>query len=323
MTIFPSTTLGSFPRSNKIISAINDCKHEKISTQQLDEEFARATKEVLQLQQNAGIDFPTDGQLSWDDLLSPFASKIPGMKLGGLIRFYDNNFYYRKPEAASELHAPEQPVAPNYYNKAKATSAAVRPALPGPFSFADLSTNSFYKSKQEFVSALAGILAREAKALEQAGAEVIQIDEPSLAFSTISSDDLQFAKQAIETIAKATSAELFLSTYFGSVEKILPPLLDFDVSILGVDCTFASNVKALNETAITKKLCLGVLDARTTKKDSKKEVFEKIKLAGKSVSPEKLGVSPSAGLGLLPYVKAIEKTNALGEIARELRAGSK
>ncbi|MBI5159794.1 hypothetical protein HY992_06785 [Candidatus Micrarchaeota archaeon] len=319
MVLFPSTTLGSFPRSNSVISSINDCKHEAITLQQLEENFSSATREVLLAQQNAGITFPTDGQISWDDLLSPFASKISGMKLGGLIRFFDNNFYYRKPEATSELRAPEQPVAVAYYNKAKATSAAVRPVLPGPFTFADLSTNSFYKSKQEFVSALAGILAREANALEQAGAKVIQIDEPSLVFASISSDDLQLAKQAIETIAKATNAELFLSTYFGSAEKILPALLDFKTSLIGIDCTFPSNVKAVEEIDFTKKLCLGVLDARTTKKDSKKEVFEKIKRAGKSVSPEKLGVSPSACLGLLPYVKAIEKTNALGEITKELR----
>lgn len=318
--MFASTTIGSFPRSNSLIEAINNHEHEIFTAPQLEAEYARCTREAIQVQES--IDTPTDGQLRWDDILTPFAYEIEGMKVGGLIRFYDNNFYYRKPEATGKLSPPKQPVAAECYEKAKTINANVKPVIPGPYTFACLSTNSFYKKKQEFVFALADILASEAKALGQAGAEIIQIDEPSLVFTKISKDDLELARQAINTIAEATSAKLFLATYFGSANKILSRLLDFKVEIIGLDCTIPANVKALEEIDFTKKVCLGMLDARTTKMDSKKKIVAQIKKASKKIDSEKILVSPSAGLGFLPEIKAIEKINLLGEIVKELKSES-
>ena len=53
--------------------------------------------EVIEEQEDAGIDLVTDGHGRWDDILTPFARPMSGFEIGGLLRWFDNNVYYRRP----------------------------------------------------------------------------------------------------------------------------------------------------------------------------------------------------------------------------------
>jgi 5-methyltetrahydropteroyltriglutamate--homocysteine methyltransferase len=54
-------------------------------------------REVIAEQEAAGVDLVTDGHVHWDDIVTPFARHMSGFEIGGLIRFFDNNVYYRRP----------------------------------------------------------------------------------------------------------------------------------------------------------------------------------------------------------------------------------
>jgi 5-methyltetrahydropteroyltriglutamate--homocysteine methyltransferase len=53
--------------------------------------------EAIGEQEAAGIDIVTDGHVRWDDVVTPFARSMGGFTIGGLMRFFDNNVYYRRP----------------------------------------------------------------------------------------------------------------------------------------------------------------------------------------------------------------------------------
>src|SRR5687768_12365068 len=53
--------------------------------------------EIIREQEAAGIDIVTDGHARWDDILTPFARHMSGFEIGGLLRWFDNNVYYRRP----------------------------------------------------------------------------------------------------------------------------------------------------------------------------------------------------------------------------------
>src|SRR5688572_27611901 len=98
-----TTVVGSYPKPpdegqtftvRKTLHAIErgDATADDLKTAR-DELAARQIAE----QEEAGIDLVTDGLARWDDILTPFARTIRGFEVGGLLRWFDNNVYYRRP----------------------------------------------------------------------------------------------------------------------------------------------------------------------------------------------------------------------------------
>ena len=75
---------------------------------------------------------------------------------------------------------------------------------------------------------LAGILNQEARALEEAGATVIQFDEPAiLKFK----DDLPLLKKTSEIVTQGLGAKTVLCTYFQDVSGLAPQLYELPFKV--------------------------------------------------------------------------------------------
>src|SRR3989304_10516746 len=55
------------------------------------------TRAALAEQAEAGLDLLTDGQIRWYDLISHLAGKLAGIKINGLLRFFDTHTSFRQP----------------------------------------------------------------------------------------------------------------------------------------------------------------------------------------------------------------------------------
>jgi 5-methyltetrahydropteroyltriglutamate--homocysteine methyltransferase len=169
---------------------------------------------------------------------------------------------------------------------------------------------------REFASAVA----REVRALREAGADHIQVDEPAI---TRDPKDVGLLKEGIEIVAgEKGSAWLCLFTYFGDVARSLGDLAALPIDNLGLDLVQGDRTwKTLKEHGSEIPLTLGLVDARNTRRDDPK-ALAKASLALKGKVP--LGesyVSPSNGLEFLPRAKALEKLGLVSETAKLLEAG--
>src|SRR5919109_870863 len=63
-------------------------------------------QEVIEEQIAAGIEMVTDGQIRWDDGQTRFAEGLEGFTVAGLIRYFDNNTYYRQPVVKGRVVRP-------------------------------------------------------------------------------------------------------------------------------------------------------------------------------------------------------------------------
>ncbi|MEM3031263.1 MAG: hypothetical protein QXH27_06045 [Candidatus Micrarchaeia archaeon] len=316
-----TTTLGSFTRPDYLIQAIRGFGKGEVSAGRLEALYRKATRDVLRAQANAGIDIPTDGQLRWDDIITFFAGSARGFELNGLIRFFDNNLYYRKPVCKGALVA--EPVAVESYRIARRMNRSVKPVITGPFTLADLSENKFYKSKREFVLALAELVGKERTALEGEGAPLIQIDEPSLVNRRLSGEEWDIASEALEAALKGAKAKIFLATYFGSVRDALPRLLDLPVFGIGIDCISVPEnereVLARAKDFGEKSVGFGCIDARNTRMEDAGKVAARAVRLCRRFPPEKVLLHPSAGLEFLPYTSSVAKLKLLAHAARLAR----
>lgn len=275
--------------------------------------------EVIKEQEAAGIDLVTDGHGRWDDLLTPFARAMSGFEIGGLLRWFDNNVYYRKPICTGPIEW-RGPASVDAFEFARSVATKpVKAVIPGPVTFARLSIDEHYSSHEDFVLAIARVLAQEAFELEAAGAPVIQIDEPALLDAP---EDLELAQNAIYLITdELKSTETVLATYFGDAKRLGPGLYDIRVDGYGFDLISGpENMQLIKELPAEKKIQAGIVDARNTRLEDTVDLVREIEELASIVGPKCLRVGPSAGLEFLPREKARAKLERLAEAARKAGA---
>ena len=328
-----TTVVGNFPKvsesryGTEVIGAINRWQKQDIPDSELEQAFQHVTREVIKDQEEAGIDVVTDGQIRWEDLVTPFARKVDGFEINGLERFFDNNVYYRKPILKS-TPARRRPIFLGEYLFARGcTPKPVKVVLPGPYTIVALSEDRYYKNPKPFLRSIAELLNEEAQALAQAGAVLIQFDEPALGFLNAPTGARPSAKPSIKQIVEAINiavqglkCQTALYTYFGTLNGALEALAQCKVDALGVDVV--SDPKAIG--AITRlkwdrQLALGCVDARNTKLESVTELHALFDVVTKRVPGERLYVNPNCGLEFLPYEQARQKLVRLVEAVRRYR----
>ncbi len=208
----------------------------EIDQKEVENAYEKVTARVVNEQIEAGIDLPTDGQIRWDDIVTPFAGKVGGFEINGLIRWFDNNVYYRKPVIVDDIKWREPVAAPAYKQAASLTAKPLKAVLPGPYSFVMLSENKHYAKRETLLKDMATMLREEVNALIQAGCRQIQFDEPCLADHP---EDCAMAADAVNGMIKDFPGLFWINFYFQSIDKIAKELERFKVNVLSVDCVSA------------------------------------------------------------------------------------
>ena len=315
-----TTTVGNYPKvaegaySTKLIGAITKWQRKELTERDLEETCRDITSAVLKEQEQAGVDLLTDGQIRWEDLVTPIARRLEGFEINGLSRWFDNNVYYRRP-ILHKAPVRKGPILVDEYRFAKERSSRpVKAVLPGPYTFAVVSEDRHYKKLRPFVMKLAEILNEEAKALAQAGAPFIQCDEPALGFGK---PDMKLVVEALGVVTKGVKAKTAVYTYFGSLNGAFEPLLRAKVDVIGIDVVSDPKaVSVLKRAKITKELALGCLDARNTKLESVNELHALFNVVKKRVPLDRLYVNPNCGLEFLPHTQALAKVQRLVHAVR-------
>lgn len=314
-----TTVVGSYPRIPnrprvaKHRMAVTRLQQGKITLEELREIENQVTIEVIQELIDAGLDIINDGMIRWEDGQTPFASGLEGFERGGLIRYFDTNTYYRQPIASGAIRF-RQAITVEGFQFAKANSAnPIKPVVTGPYTLAHLSENRHYEKLADFVLDLARALREELLALEAAGAEMIQIDEPAILGH---SPQVGVFTEAIRTLVHDVKASIVLQTYFADITPLWPALTALPVAWLGIDlATTPATWKVLNDWP--GGLCLGVVDARNTRAEDWKTIRPKVEKLLAIFGHERLMLSPSASLEFLPRERAEEKLKDMVSFAKE------
>ena len=316
-----ATVVGSYPkvpnrpRPARLRNAINKLDRGAITQAELDTVADEVTIEALEEQAAAGLDLVTDGQIRWEDEQTYFARELAGISINGLIRWFDTNMYYRQPVVEGAVSWQKPVTVRDYSFAAEHSAKPVKPVLTGPYTLARLSVDKHYHDNESLALALAEALNQEAKALEQAGATLIQFNEPAILKQK---DDFASFAAICRRLVDGLTAETSLYLYFGDAEGIYPQLLELPFDLIGLDFVMgAANEALLRNAPFTKKLGLGIVDARNTRLESPEQIAERIRSLSDGVDPENVHISPSAGLEFLPREVAQEKLRLLAEGVRK------
>ncbi len=274
-------------------------------------------KAVLREQAAAGIDVVTDGQVSWYDSQSHIARGLSGVEIGGLVRYFDTNTYYRQPIVTGPVRWTHPLLLDEWQFAQDASRSPVKAVLTGPVTLASLALDRHYGKVRALATALADALAEEVAALRTAGVRHLQVDEPIL---TRHPEHLALVRETLGTLAaRKGSAELTLATYFGDVAKIYRALLELPSDLLALDLVQGAKTwPQLVRHGSEKPLVLGLVDARNTKLEDPGALAARVRELGESLDLGRSYLAPSNGLEFLPRGRAREKLAVLAETARRV-----
>jgi len=267
---------------------------------------------------DAGIDLLVDGQVE-SDIAGIFAGHIEGF----------SNRIGRYPVIKKITHQ-ESPITVSsfLYAKSLAQGKRFKAHLTGPTFLAqssEVGIDSPYtkNSDSALIFDIAYALAEEAKALTDAGAEYIQIDEPSFAYGANIRDGLA----AIEIITKHIKHPIL--HVCGDTRHILNQLLSANVEILSVEGQYLRrliNINANKLSSNNKKIAYGCMPVNTDHIESlrrlKREIVEAIDLYGVE---NMWAITPNCGLRLIESNEKSQKERLglkimkrLAEVARQV-----
>ncbi len=263
------------------------------------------TERALREQVEAGLDVVTDGQIRWYDPISHLAGKLAGIRINGLLRFFDTNFYFRQPIVHSKIERTKPLVVDEFlFAKAK-SSRPVKPVLTGPLTLARLSIQENGKTggAEKALEGYTEALAEEVKALAAAGASVIQLDEP---FLLENPSDFALLERSVTALAgRKGLAQLALSVYFGDPAPFYEKLQKLPIDILNLDFTYNPKlVDTIEASGSRKTLGLGLVDGRNTKLEDAKAVSRDLERIFRKLPTQRAILHPSCGLEYLPRDRA-------------------
>jgi 5-methyltetrahydropteroyltriglutamate--homocysteine methyltransferase len=286
--------------------------------------YDRAREEVVSRQQAAGLDRIVEGQLRWDDMLAHPLAVADSVETRGIVRYYDNNNFYREPVVTDDLAATGD-VAEELDAASEHAEEGLQAVLPGPYSLADLATDEYYGDDAAFLDAVADFLAAEAEAFPSV--ETLFLLEPSLVENPPGDGPDERASEAIDAVAGAVDAEVVVHTYWGALEeKVYAHLMDADVDAIGFDLVsnHDQNVYNVQEYGTKSDVALGVVDGQNTLVESPETIRERVDWFTEQTDGDYDTVYATSNTELfyLPVNKSEAKLDALGEATEleEVRA---
>jgi len=318
LPLLPTSTVGSFPKPDYLMEARAKVARHAVTPAELDGLERRATEFWIRAQEELGLDVLVDGEQYRGDMVAYFAEKMGGFARGGLVRSYGTR-YYHKPVIVGEVRWPG-PITVDWWRWTQSlTAKPVKGMLTGPYTLMDWSFDDHYPNRKAACLALAREVRKELAALLEAGAKVVQIDEPAL---SVRPEELPFAVEAMNLVVDGLPAYYIVHACFGAFETIYPGLLDLPVDNLDLAISHSAlDLLAMFEkNPFTKDLSLGVLDVHHHGVEPPAEVKARI-MRGATVLPaERIWVDPDCGLKTRTVDEARGKLAAMMTAVREVRA---
>jgi 5-methyltetrahydropteroyltriglutamate--homocysteine methyltransferase len=327
-----AAVLGGYPRGRLARYAMRDLDAASVEPFKALLDLERASSLVVGAQLASGMRFIVDGMLDWHDIFRPFAESWRNVYLDGIIRYFDNNFFYRIPVFRGEPE-PQRLVLPGRVRALSplAEPASIKVVIPGPLTMTKLGRNESEIEDEELVLRVAAALAIEAREAAKAGADLVQVDEPYLASADATPDDARLAVEAFNSISREVKREagtkIGIALYFDSPRgDVYGEVLEAKADYISIDIADSPkrSLKLLSEASCwDAKPVLGVIDARRIYDDDYSRVKDYVKTAVSACKDaEEIGLTTSTWLDLIPLRFSLRKTVLLGlyteMIAREL-----
>jgi len=317
LPLLPTTTVGSFPKPPNLMRLRADFAKGKITAEALKKEEENATAFWMETQESLGIDVVVDGEQYRGDMVAYFAEKMGGFEIGDLVRSYGNR-YYHKPIIVGEIKWPGPMTVDWWKFASKLTARPLKGMLTGPYTMMDWAFNEYYPDRRAACLALAREIRKEVVALLEAGAKIVQVDEPAI---SVRVEELPWVIEAMHLVTDGLPAYFLTHICYGAFEYVYPKVLEMPVDNIDLDMSLTASrrLPLMQANPFSKDISYGVVDVHSHEVEDSGTVRDRLRRALEVLEPEQIWVDPDCGLRTRTVDEAIEKMRVVVEATKEFR----
>jgi 5-methyltetrahydropteroyltriglutamate--homocysteine methyltransferase len=337
--LFPTMLVGSYPQPDWLIDRarlagrfpprVRARELWRIAEPYLEEAQDDATLAAIQAQEEAGLDYITDGEIRRESYSNRFATALEGLDLENPGTALDRSGHPNPvPRVVGPIRRRHAVGLRDLEFLRRHTERRIKATVPGPFTMAQQAQIDYYGgSREQAAMDYAVAVNEEIRDLFSAGADIVQIDEPYM--QARPEEARGFGLKALNRALDAITGTTAVHICFGyaaiihvrpSGYSFLPELAECHCEQVSIE-TAQSNLDCAVLTALAnKKIILGVIDLSSHAVESPEQVASRIHRALPYVDAENLLVAPDCGMKYLPREVAFGKLQAMVAGARMVRS---
>jgi 5-methyltetrahydropteroyltriglutamate--homocysteine methyltransferase len=299
----------------------------RVPEQFLEQAQDDATLIAIRDMERAGIDIITDGEMRRESYSNRFATALDGIDIDtpAVVRNRAGSDTV-VPRAVGKVRRREPVELRDMQFLRRNTGKLAKITLPGPFTMTQQIKNEFYQDQEELAMDFAAAVNAEARDLQAAGADVIQLDEPWLRNDPDAAK--RFAVKAINRALEGITVPTVVHLCFGYAFLVsnkptsyffLPELADTVAQQISIEAAQPKIDLGVLKDLSNKKIMLGVINLGDQIVERPEQVAERIRTGLKYVSADRLIPAPDCGMKYMAREVAFGKLRALADGAAIVR----
>lgn len=329
LPFLPTTTIGSFPQTKEVRAARQQWRKGDLSNEHYETFVNEQIKEWIKIQEDIGIDVLVHGEFERTDMVEFFGEKLAGFLFtkGGWVQSYGSRCV--KPPVIYGDVAFDQPMTVKESVYAQSLSdKPVKGMLTGPITILNWSFVRSDLSREQVSYQIALALREEVEALEQAGVEMIQVDEPALreGLPLKREDWDKYLEWSVLAFRLATSTvrdttQIHTHMCYCEFEDIINSIRALDADVISIETSRSHGelVHSFEEHTYELGIGLGVYDIHSPRVPSVQEMVSMIDRALQVLDPELFWINPDCGLKTRGIEETIDSLRNMVEAAKLYR----
>jgi 5-methyltetrahydropteroyltriglutamate--homocysteine methyltransferase len=299
----------------------------RVEEQYLEEAQDDATLLAIRAQEDAGLDVITDGEMRRESYSNRFATALAGIDIDNPGTALDRSGHPNPvPRIVGPIRRRHPVEVQDVRFLRRHTDRPIKMTVPGPFTMTQQAQNDHYPDEASAALAYAEAVNGEIRDLFDAGADMVQIDEPYLQARPEKARDYGVAalERALDGISGTTAVHICFG--YAAIIHDRPSGYSFLPELAACSCDAVSIETAQSQLDCSvlaelpgKKIILGVIDLGDHTVETADVVADRIRRALPYVPVENLIPAPDCGMKYLPRDVAFGKMRALADGARAVR----
>ncbi|AYO14067.1 5-methyltetrahydropteroyltriglutamate--homocysteine S-methyltransferase [Vibrio owensii] len=329
LPLLPTTTIGSFPQTGEIRVQRSAYRTGKLSEAEYHQALKGHIADAVKRQEALDLDVLVHGEAERNDMVEYFAENLAGFQTTkfGWVQSYGSRCV--KPAIVVADIEREKQITVEWSTYAQSlTSKQMKGMLTGPVTILCWTFPREDITRKEIADQLALALRDEVSDLQDAGINIIQIDEPAIREGLpLKKRDhkayLQWAVDAFKISAASAKPETQIHTHmcYSEFNEIIDSVAALDADVITIE-TSRSNMellKAFEEFNYPNEIGPGVYDIHSPNIPTQEWIEGLLKKAAEKVPVQRLWVNPDCGLKTRNWAETEAALANLVSAAKKLR----
>ncbi|WP_438491376.1 5-methyltetrahydropteroyltriglutamate--homocysteine S-methyltransferase [Paenibacillus sp. IHBB 3054] len=306
LPLLPTTTIGSFPQTPEVRQARLKWRKGVWNQERYDGFIRQQIADAITFQEELGLDVLVHGEFERTDMVEFFGEKLAGYLFtkGGWVQSYGSRCVKPPVIYADVAFTGPMTVKESLYAQSL-TSLPVKGMLTGPVTILNWSFVRDDLSREEVANQIALALRYEVQALEEAGIEMIQVDEPAIreGLPLKAEDHEHYLNWAVRSFRIATNpvkatTQIHTHMCYSEFNDMIGSISAMDADVISIETSRSHGelIVSFEEQEYGKGIGLGVYDIHSPRVPKVEEMTQAIERALRVLDAGQFWINPDCGL---------------------------